>query len=69
MSLIVLPVLCAVETIDWTGGQIANDDSADDVKNVDLTQVRTSGSTSGSTVRFITRCYLIAVRLFTSGHM
>lgn len=28
-----------VETIDWTGGQIKNDDSADDVKNVDLTQV------------------------------
>lgn len=31
-----------VETIDWTGGQIKNDDSADDVKNVDLTQVRTT---------------------------
>mmetsp|Transcript_80290 Transcript_80290/g.236148 ORF Transcript_80290/g.236148 Transcript_80290/m.236148 type:complete len:453 (+) Transcript_80290:53-1411(+) len=28
-----------VEMIDWTGGQIKNDDSADDVKNVDLTQV------------------------------
>ena len=28
-----------VETIDWTGGQIKNNDSADDVKNVDLTQV------------------------------
>ena len=28
-----------VETVDWTGGQIKNDDSADDVKNVDLTQV------------------------------
>ncbi|EOD35659.1 Formamidase [Emiliania huxleyi CCMP1516] len=28
-----------VETIDWTGGQIKNDDSADDVKHVDLTQV------------------------------
>ena len=25
--------------IDWTGGQIKNDDSADDVKHVDLTQV------------------------------
>ena len=28
-----------VETVDWTGGQIKNDDSADDVKHVDLTQV------------------------------
>mmetsp|Transcript_24306 Transcript_24306/g.56449 ORF Transcript_24306/g.56449 Transcript_24306/m.56449 type:complete len:455 (-) Transcript_24306:195-1559(-) len=28
-----------VECIDWTGGQIKNDDSADDVKNVDLSQV------------------------------
>ena len=28
-----------VETVDWTGGQIHNDDSADDVKNVDLSQV------------------------------
>jgi len=28
-----------VEMIDWTGGQIKNTDSADDVKDVDLTQV------------------------------
>ena len=28
-----------VETVDWTGGQIKDDDSADDVKNVDLSQV------------------------------
>jgi formamidase len=28
-----------VETIDWTGGQIKDDDSADDVKNIDLSQV------------------------------
>lgn len=28
-----------VECIDWTGGQIHNDDSADDVKNVELTKV------------------------------
>ncbi|AEO60253.1 hypothetical protein MYCTH_2129342 [Thermothelomyces thermophilus ATCC 42464] len=26
-------------SLDWTGGQIKNDDSADDVKNVDLTKV------------------------------
>lgn len=25
--------------MDWTGGQIKNNDSSDDVKNVDLTQV------------------------------
>lgn len=25
--------------MDWTGGQIKNDDSADDLKNVDLTQI------------------------------
>jgi formamidase len=28
-----------IECLDWTGGQIKNNDSADDVKNVDLTQV------------------------------
>jgi formamidase len=28
-----------VECYDWTGGQIANNDSADDVRDVDLTQV------------------------------
>ncbi|AEO67692.1 uncharacterized protein THITE_2129545 [Thermothielavioides terrestris NRRL 8126] len=28
-----------IECLDWTGGQIKNDDSADDVKNVDLTKV------------------------------
>ena len=25
--------------MDWTGGQIANNDSADDMKNVDLTKI------------------------------
>jgi formamidase len=28
-----------VECVDWTGGQIKNDDCSDDVKNVDLSQV------------------------------
>ncbi|KAL9116445.1 MAG: hypothetical protein Q9187_007030 [Circinaria calcarea] len=28
-----------IECIDWTGGQIGNNDSADDMKNVDLTRV------------------------------
>ncbi len=28
-----------IECVDWTGGQIKNDDSADDVRDVDLTQV------------------------------
>ncbi|KAH6844833.1 formamidase [Chaetomium sp. MPI-CAGE-AT-0009] len=28
-----------IECLDWTGGQIKNNDSADDVKNVDLTKV------------------------------
>ena len=28
-----------VETADWTGGQIGNNDSAEDMKNVDLTKV------------------------------
>ncbi|KAK4664507.1 uncharacterized protein QC763_506160 [Podospora pseudopauciseta] len=28
-----------IECLDWTGGQIKNDDSADDIKNVDLTRV------------------------------
>lgn len=31
--------LFRVECIDWTGGQIKNNDSADDVRDVDLTQV------------------------------
>ena len=28
-----------VECVDWTGGQIQNNDSADDIKHVDLTQI------------------------------
>jgi len=28
-----------IECVDWTGGQIKNDDSADDMKNVDLTKI------------------------------
>ncbi|TVY23297.1 putative formamidase [Lachnellula hyalina] len=28
-----------IECIDWTGGQIGNNDSADDIKNVDLTRI------------------------------
>lgn len=28
-----------VECLDWTGGQIKNNDSADDIKNVDLTRI------------------------------
>lgn len=28
-----------VECVDWTGGQIKNSDTSDDVKNVDLSQV------------------------------
>ncbi|KAK4136159.1 hypothetical protein BT67DRAFT_448430 [Trichocladium antarcticum] len=28
-----------IECLDWTGGQIQNNDSADDVKNIDLTRV------------------------------
>ena len=28
-----------IECVDWTGGQIKNDDSADDVRDVDLSQV------------------------------
>ena len=42
-----IPAVCTVkegevfkvECIDWTGGQIKDDDCADDVKNVDLSQV------------------------------
>lgn len=28
-----------IECLDWTGGQIGNNDSADDLRNVDLTQI------------------------------
>lgn len=28
-----------IECVDWTGGQIGNNDSADDVLNVDLTKI------------------------------
>lgn len=31
--------LFRVECVDWTGGQIKDDDCADDIKNVDLSQV------------------------------
>ena len=31
--------LFRIETVDWTGGQIADNDSADDIKTVDLSQV------------------------------
>lgn len=31
--------LFRVECVDWTGGQIGDNDSADDVRDVDLTQV------------------------------
>jgi hypothetical protein len=34
--------LFRVETVDWTGGQIADDDSAEDIKKVDLSQVGTA---------------------------
>jgi formamidase len=33
--------LFRVETVDWTGGQIGDNDSAEDIKTVDLSQVRT----------------------------
>jgi len=36
-----------VECIDWTGGQIKDSDSSDDVKNVDLSQVRLFASHIG----------------------
>ena len=29
-----------VETVEWTGGQIKDSDSSDDIKHVDLCQVR-----------------------------
>ena len=28
-----------IECVDWTGGQIGNNDSADDMKNIDLTKI------------------------------
>ena len=28
-----------IECVDWTGGQIGNNDSADDMRNVDLTKI------------------------------
>lgn len=28
-----------IECVDWTGGQIGNNDSADDMKNCDLTKI------------------------------
>ena len=31
--------LFRVETVDWTGGQIGDNDSAEDIKHVDLSQV------------------------------
>lgn len=40
--------LFRIETLDWTGGQIGDNDSADDVKNIDLTQVHCLESPSCS---------------------
>lgn len=31
--------LVRIQCVDWTGGQIKNDDSAEDVKNVDLSKI------------------------------
>lgn len=31
--------LFRVETVDWTGGQIGDNDSADDIKHVQLSEV------------------------------
>jgi formamidase len=31
--------LFRVETVDWTGGQVGDNDCADDIKYVDLSQV------------------------------
>ena len=28
-----------IECVDWTGGQIKNNDSADDIRDVDLTKI------------------------------
>ena len=28
-----------IECVDWTGGQIGNNDSADDVRDIDLTKI------------------------------
>lgn len=28
-----------IECVDWTGGQISNNDSADDMRNIDLTKI------------------------------
>ncbi len=39
--------LFRVETVDWTGGQIKDDDSAEDIKVVDLTQVCRPGWEGG----------------------
>lgn len=47
--------LFRVETIDWTGGQIADDDCADDIKHVDLTQVWTGGSRNSCKPRVFQR--------------
>lgn len=38
-----------VETVDWTGRQIHNNDSAEDMKNIDLTSVCNSNSATCST--------------------
>lgn len=40
--------LFRIETLDWTGGQIGDNDSADDVKNIDLTQAHCLGFLSCS---------------------
>ena len=50
--------------MDWTGGQIKNDDCSDDVKNVDLSQVhvRSASLMFSPDVRSLT---LVDVRLLS----
>ena len=47
-----------METVEWTGGQIHDDDSAEDIKNVDLTKVWTAFSLSA--------CAAVAVGLHST---
>ena len=63
-----------VECVDWTGGQIKNDDCSDDVKNVDLSQVHylsgpveIEGAKPGTSQHHHTACvYLFVILNFLS---
>lgn len=56
-----------MECVDWTGGQIKNDDCSDDVKNVDLSQVHVRSASPCSNRMFVHSYIWLACCQYLSG--